>query len=67
MAGITVPIDGDLSPILKTFGELPGRTQAEMAAVGAAIEKEARAGRIAKGFAEIEGVARRRRSEPRIS
>ena len=57
MAGITVPIDGDLSPILKTFGELPGRTQAEMAAVGAAIEKEARAGRIAKGFAEIEGVS----------
>ena len=57
MAGITVPIDGDLSPILKTFGELPGRTQAEMAAVGAVIDREARRGAIAKGFAEIEGVS----------
>lgn len=57
MAGITVPIDGDLSPILKTFGELPGRTQAEMAAVGAVIDREARRGSIAKGFAEMEGVS----------
>lgn len=57
MAGITVPIDGDLSPILKTFGELPGRTQAEMAAVGAVIERDAKRGAIAKGFAEIEGVS----------
>jgi hypothetical protein len=57
MAGITVPIDGDLSPILKTFGELPGRTQAEMAAVGAVIDREARRGAIAKGFAEMEGVS----------
>lgn len=57
MAGITVPIDGDLSPILKTFGELPGRTQEEMAAVGAVIDREARRGSIAKGFAEMEGVS----------
>lgn len=57
MAGITVPIDGDLSPILDTFGKLPGRTQEEMAAVGAVIEREARRGHIAKGFSEIEGVS----------
>lgn len=57
MAGITVPIDGDLSPILDTFGKLPGRTQEEMAAVGAVIDREARRGSIAKGFAEIEGVS----------
>lgn len=57
MAGITVPIDGDLSPILETFGKLPGRTQEEMAAIGAIIEKEAKVGKIAQGLAEIEGAS----------
>lgn len=55
--GIEVPIDGDISPLLATFAELPGRTQDEMRAVGKIIQDEATKGQIYKGFLAIEGVS----------
>lgn len=55
--GIEVPIDGDLSPLLATFGELPGRTKEEMQAVGRIIQDEATKGQIYKGFLAIAGVS----------
>jgi len=57
MKGIKVPIEGDISPILAEFAKLPGRTDAEMQAVGAAIERQIRTGSIAKAFAELPGVS----------
>lgn len=55
--GIEVPIDGDITPLLATFAELPGRTQEEMRAVGKIIQDEATKGQIYKGFLAIEGVS----------
>jgi hypothetical protein len=57
MKGIKVPIEGDISPILAEFAKLPGRTDAEMQAVGAAIERQIRTGSVAKAFAELPGVS----------
>jgi hypothetical protein len=57
MAGVVVPIDGDISPILGQFAKLPDRTQAEMDAVGRIVADEMRKGRIAKAFGEMPGVA----------
>ena len=55
--GIEVAIDGDITPLLQTFAELPGRTQAEMAAVGKVIQHEAERGQIYKGFLAIEDIS----------
>jgi len=59
MAGVVVPIDGDISPILAQFAKLPGRTQAEMDAVGRVVQDEITRGRIAKGFADLPGVSQK--------
>lgn len=59
MSGVVVPIDGDIAPLLDQFARLPGRTQAEMDAVGRVIDAEITRGRVAKAFAELPGVSQK--------
>ena len=59
MAGVVVPIDGDIAPLLAEFAKLPGHTQQEMDAVGRVIDHEITRGRIAQAFGELPGVSQK--------
>lgn len=57
MAGLTIPIEGDITPLLATFAKIPGRTQKELDAIARVTEREITSGAISKAFAELPNVA----------